>query len=527
MASRQTRRRVLSGLAGGMGGVLILASAGPRGVRPVFAQSDDEPDDDGNSGSGGGDDDHSGHGGGGDDGETVPVTGEIPAGTIEVRIVNDDLDGFSPANLTVDIGQSVTFVNGHDDAHTATGSGFDTGIMQPGQTATVVLSEAGTFAYACQIHPVMTGTIAVRGADGVVPAPAPAAAPPGATTVRITALAFSPASIEIATGTTVAWMNDDSVPHTVTAGGSFDSGIFDPGGTFSWTFGNPGAFTYQCDLHPQMQGQVIVTGEAVAVSQAQEPVPVTTDQPTTQTTADTANQDVASDDAVTSDAFVGAWRAEFAIESALPSQQALLTIHDDGTIAADFAAAGEASDDLGLAIERGQGVWQAGDDGTYRLTLMALLVDADGHFAGTMTLRDSGQLAGNGKTYQGSFQVEITDPDGVAVATADGSAEWSRIAVDAEVATPEAAATTPAAASAAVEMRDLAFAPATLEVAVGTTVTWTNNDTVPHTATAEDGSFDTGQLDTGQSGEVTFDTPGTFAYVCLFHPNMAGTVTVR
>jgi plastocyanin len=77
-----------------------------------------------------------------------------------------------------------------------------------------------------------------------------------------------------------------------------------------------------------------------------------------------------------------------------------------------------------------------------------------------------------------------------------------------------------------VSIVDFAFHPATLEVAAGTTVTWTNNDTVPHTVTALDGSFDSGNLSPGESWSYTFREPGDFAYQCLYHPQMQGTVTV-
>ena len=78
----------------------------------------------------------------------------------------------------------------------------------------------------------------------------------------------------------------------------------------------------------------------------------------------------------------------------------------------------------------------------------------------------------------------------------------------------------------AVEIVNFAFAPQTLEIAAGTTVTFVNNDTSPHTATADDGSFDTGAIDPGASAEATFDTPGTYTYICSFHPNMTGTIIV-
>jgi len=83
------------------------------------------------------------------------------------------------------------------------------------------------------------------------------------------------------------------------------------------------------------------------------------------------------------------------------------------------------------------------------------------------------------------------------------------------------------AADTDVTIANFAFAPDPVTVNVGDTITWTNNDSAPHTATADDGSFDTGQLAQGDSGDVTFDTAGSFAYHCSVHPNMTGTVVVE
>ena len=90
--------------------------------------------------------------------------------------------------------------------------------------------------------------------------------------MRIANLAFDPSAITVPTGTTVAWTNDDAPPHTVTStDGVFDSGILDPGGSFSFTFNEPGTFDYVCQLHPQMQGTVTAEGEAVAAAPAPDP----------------------------------------------------------------------------------------------------------------------------------------------------------------------------------------------------------------------------------------------------------------
>jgi plastocyanin len=73
---------------------------------------------------------------------------------------------------------------------------------------------------------------------------------------------------------------------------------------------------------------------------------------------------------------------------------------------------------------------------------------------------------------------------------------------------------------------DFKFTPGTITVHVGDTVTWTNNGPTDHTATANDGSFNTGTLKKGQSASHTFTKTGTFAYICSIHPFMKGTIVV-
>jgi plastocyanin len=85
---------------------------------------------------------------------------------------------------------------------------------------------------------------------------------------------------------------------------------------------------------------------------------------------------------------------------------------------------------------------------------------------------------------------------------------------------------TAAQGGAAVSIVDFAFQPASIEVPVGSTVTWTNTGAVPHTVTSDSGAFDSGQLSPGASFSQTFDTAGTFTYHCSIHPQMTGTVVV-
>jgi len=84
-----------------------------------------------------------------------------------------------------------------------------------------------------------------------------------------------------------------------------------------------------------------------------------------------------------------------------------------------------------------------------------------------------------------------------------------------------------AAASTGVTISDFKFSPSGVTVNVGDTVTWSNSGPTGHSATATDGSFDTGILPKGSSGSHTFTQAGTFSYICTPHPFMKGTVTVQ
>ena len=79
----------------------------------------------------------------------------------------------------------------------------------------------------------------------------------------------------------------------------------------------------------------------------------------------------------------------------------------------------------------------------------------------------------------------------------------------------------------AVAISGFAFDPVDLTVDAGTEITWTNDDPAPHTVTAEDGSFDSGTLEPGQTFRATIDGAGPVTYVCQIHPEMRGTITVR
>jgi plastocyanin len=95
------------------------------------------------------------------------------------------------------------------------------------------------------------------------------------------------------------------------------------------------------------------------------------------------------------------------------------------------------------------------------------------------------------------------------------------------VKSPSASAQQAAATSAEVKIDNFSFAPATLTVPAGTTVTWTNRDDIPHTVVSDDKVFKSKVMDTDEKFSYTFSKSGTYAYFCSVHPKMTGKVVVQ
>lgn len=196
---------------------------------------------------------------------------------------------FNPGSITITAGGTITWRNTGQAPHTATADNrsFDSRVLNAGGTFSFKFDTPGTIPYHCDVHPNMTGTIAVQAAPQPTPSPAqataartPTPAPPTTTVtptqaatagapnvVRIVDFDFEPGSRTIAPGTTVTWMHAGNAPHTVTSTGAvrFDSGRLANGQTFSFKFDAAGTYEYRCEVHPaRMSGTIIVQGAATA-----------------------------------------------------------------------------------------------------------------------------------------------------------------------------------------------------------------------------------------------------------------------
>src|SRR5918995_449831 len=159
----------------------------------------------------------------------VPEANVTEAEVPEANVTEAEVPEANVTEAEVPEGETLPLVNETDTNATETGEAADTGAAETGATGGP------------------TGVSIVPGSSS------------------LTTDAYQPNPVEVSTGTTVTWTNDDAQPHTATSGeavtpdGRFDSGIMAPAATFDFTFTEAGEYPYFCLLHPNMVGTVSVS----------------------------------------------------------------------------------------------------------------------------------------------------------------------------------------------------------------------------------------------------------------------------
>ena len=115
---------------------------------------------------------------------------------------------------------------------------------------------------------------------------------------------------------------------------------------------------------------------------------------------------------------------------------------------------------------------------------------------------------------------------GLGACGGDDDARDAPAGTDAPAATDSPASGGQAASADRVAIVEFTYEPEAVRVKAGTEVTWTNEDSFAHTVTADDGSFDSKNMDKGATFSHRFDTPGTFKYFCAIHNYMTGSVVI-
>ena len=211
-----------------------------------------------------------------------------PAGATANQTVTVANNSFSPSAVTVDEGGVVQWNWSAAGHNVRFDDGTDSGFKSAGATYALKFYNPGTYSYVCQAHSGMAGSVTVNDTGAPGPneeAPAGGGNPGGGDTgtgggdtgtgggepttpvasdvaVGGASNAFTPATVNIQTGQTVKWTWAGGF-HNVAFADGVSSGAAKSSGTWFRRFLNPGDYAYICDLHPEMQGRVVVTGEPV------------------------------------------------------------------------------------------------------------------------------------------------------------------------------------------------------------------------------------------------------------------------
>jgi plastocyanin len=332
-------------------------------------------------------------------------------------------------------------------------------------------------------------SLAVPATVGATAARPAAAEPPPEVTIQIVALRMVPDRVEITTGTTVTWVNNEAADYPVAGGAhqlaaddaSWSSPPIAPGTRWSRRFDQPGAVGYHSAGHPTATGQLVVTGEPVVDRPVEQEVTITEDNPDDPTSWGFEPADLVIEAGTTV-----VWRNNGK------------NVH---TVSADDES------------------FESGDiapGATWRHTF-----EAPGAFAYHCTPHP---------WMKGQIRIVAPGADAPPPSPADGHDEHVAPPAPRTAAATERVGQGPVRHEVAIvepdpaKPFDWAFEPAALDVKVGDTVVWRNAGTVEHSVTGP--AFDSGLVKPAASWERAFDTTGVFDYHCTPHPWMKGVVRV-
>jgi plastocyanin len=431
-------------------------------------------------------------------------------------------DNFSPRDVTISAGDSVTWTNNDSSPHTATGNGFDSGMLTQGQRYSHTFAQSGTYDYVCSYHSDMSGTITVTGGDGGgtppppppddgggTPAPPPddgggtppsdggGSDAPAQAAVSIGDDFFRPGDVTVAPGGTVTWTHNGSSPHTVTGNG-FDSGMLTGGQRYSHTFGQAGTYRYQCVYHSGMTGTITVTGGG----DTPPPPPPDDGGGTPAPPPDDGGGTPPPDGDGGTDAPA---RAAVSIGDDF-FRPGNVSIATGGTVtwthtgSAPHTVTGNGFDS-GMLTGGQRFSKRFAKAGTYRY-----LCSYHSGMTGTVTVGGGGGGGNDTPPPPPRDDPPPPPPRDNPPAPGDGGGDSN------------------APARASVKIGDDFFSPRTVTVSAGGTVTWTHTGSAPHTVTGN--GFDSGMLTGGQRFSKRFAKAGTYRYQCVYHSGMTGTVKV-
>lgn len=309
-------------------------------------------------------------------------------------------------------------------------------------------------------------------------------------TVQASVTGFSPSSLNIKTGTTVTWKNSDLFEypavrgtHVLTANdGSFTSDEIGPGASYTVTFNKPGTIAYRCKIHPTtMTGQLVVTGPEIKPPATERDVKIVEPNPNNPQSWKFDPVDITVDTGTTI-----TWRNN-------GSQAHTVTSDDDAFDSGDLAGGG-----------------------TYKRTFDkpgVLRYHCKPHpwMTGVIRVAAPGQAPPVEEARAASGGSGSPAPKAKAVPTG----ARGPITIEAFVVEPSAS-----------EPFSWGFDPSSIKAQTGDTVLWKNAGKSTHTITADDASFDSGNVAAGGTFSLKLDKAGVIRYHCTPHPWMKGVIAI-
>ncbi len=355
---------------------------------------------------------------------------------------------------------------------------------------------------------------------------------------------YEPDVAQVPTGYTIEWTNNDDVSHTVTssadAGATFDSGLLGAGATYQLdtTKLGEGTYEYMCILHPWMVASFVLGQSAPGAPEFA--ISILKDS------AVQGNPDYEPDAAQIPAGNVIVWTNNDAAAHTVTSSADAGATFDSGLINAgaiykidsSLLASGkydymcilhpwmQASFVLGGSSERLAEGTTATDPSSIPVTEPLEETDVVESVETTEPVEEADVVEESVETTEPVEEAEVVEESvettkeselkETTKAPSDGTAKGTKFAV--EIAP---------GSGADVDCADQCFVPSIAEISVGDKITWSNADSLPHTVTASDGSFDSKVIAAGRTFSHTFDVAGTFDYICVIYPWMKGTVIVE
>ena len=396
---------------------------------------------------------------------------------------------------------------------------------------------------------------------------------------------FSPSTITIDAGGEVTWSNDDTVVHTITGGsltdigpdGTFDSGLLDPGSTFSRWFGEAGEYPYFCMLHPWMAGTVVVQGTTHGHGPELPEARLTLDKVTERVSegdsvvvsgvlaaaggngAPIASETIRVMEGSSGEVLVSLvtgddGRFEWVMTDPLRGGQSIYAAYEGGShgqaesdrydVQVDaLEIPGEPSESY-IAFDPVPATIHAGEPVTFTGSLSSGDSALPSKLVWIWEGEDQSRILGYSVTdAQGGFAVQWTgaglpEADLEVYAAFRGDSWYAESQSSAQTsafayrATAGVTISEGAAASRSCAQANTCYDPHTVTIGIEGEVTWSNGDQTAHTVTSGTqmgGSplFESGDISAGETFAHTFQEAGEYPYRCTIHPWMAGIVSVQ